>query len=439
MHADRPARQASHTPTQHTNPAHPRDVPHSRNHNTVTSITAHGRRPYTTHHIPQSSAHPTPRTHNDTPCHTPAFITHRRAVRLPSVDGMLPDNWLLDKYNPLQDTRTAILQHNRTKGAAATPSQSPATPLSLSATERRCAAAHTRLQNHNHNTAAQRPLLVQYARPRRPLRIVSMLAARASHNSREFPTVAVLAHPNHTPSRQRRAHKPSECTRTRAYIHTARQAHPTQRHASINSWVAHNIARQQASHVTSSAPTQRKRAIHAHRNLRAHSTHHTAPIHARPTPCPQKTTESHTRLLTAELENYPVTAECCQRIGCCSRSRTCTTNKRHRVTRSRHGMAPDAAVAPRHTHGLRATLTLVESGCSVSTGCCRKVGCRSISSTCRTHERPSRHTMAPDATTDPRQLPATHRSASNNINQVKSNESQSAHCMLSLTHNTVCE
>jgi hypothetical protein len=65
-----------------------------------------------------------------------------------------------------------------------------------------------------------------YARPRRPLRIVSMLAARASHNNREFPAVAVLAHPNHAPSRQRRAHTPSECTRTRIHTHTARQAPP---------------------------------------------------------------------------------------------------------------------------------------------------------------------------------------------------------------------
>jgi hypothetical protein len=47
--------------------------------------------------------------------------------------------------------------------------------------------------------------------------------------------------------------------------------------------------------------------------------------------------------------------------------------------------------------------------------------------------------MAPDTAADPSQPPTTHRGASHNINQIKSNESQSAHCMLSLTHNTVCE
>jgi hypothetical protein len=40
---------------------------------------------------------------------------------------------------------------------------------------------------------------------------------------------------------------------------------------------------------------------------------------------------------------------------------------------------------------------------------------------------------------DPSQPPATQRSAVHSINHIKSNESQSAHCMLSLTHNTLCE
>jgi hypothetical protein len=54
-------------------------------------------------------------------------------------------------------------------------------------------------------------------------------------------------------------------------------------------------------------------------------------------------------------------------------------------------------------------------------------------------EQPLRHTMAPDADADPSQSRATHRSASHSINQIKSHESQSAHCMLSLNHNTVCK
>jgi hypothetical protein len=49
--------------------------------------------------------------------------------------------------------------------------------------------------------------------------------------------------------------------------------------------------------------------------------------------------------------------------------------------------------------------------------------------------------MAPDAAADPSESTATQRIAAHRINQTKSNESQSAHCMLSLTltHNTVCE
>jgi hypothetical protein len=41
--------------------------------------------------------------------------------------------------------------------------------------------------------------------------------------------------------------------------------------------------------------------------------------------------------------------------------------------------------------------------------------------------------------TQPAARNAPQRSASHNIKKVKSNECQSVHCMLSLTHNTVCE
>jgi hypothetical protein len=49
--------------------------------------------------------------------------------------------------------------------------------------------------------------------------------------------------------------------------------------------------------------------------------------------------------------------------------------------------------------------------------------------------------MAPDAAADPSQPPTTHRSASKSINQIKSNDKpvSTLHCMLSLTHNTICE
>jgi hypothetical protein len=45
--------------------------------------------------------------------------------------------------------------------------------------------------------------------------------------------------------------------------------------------------------------------------------------------------------------------------------------------------------------------------------------------------------MAPDAAADPSQPTASHLSASHSINQIKPNESQSTHCMLSLMQNTV--
>jgi hypothetical protein len=99
---------------------------------------------------------------------------------------------------------------------------------------------------------------------------------------------------------------------------------------------------------------------------------------------------------------------------------------------------PPTTITPSHTRGLRFTLTTELLGRPASTGCCQRVGCCPRTTAYRTHEQPSRHTMAPDAA-DPSQPPATHLSASHSINQIKSNESQSAHCILSLMHNTVCE
>jgi hypothetical protein len=80
-------------------------------------------------------------------------------------------------------------------------------------------------------------------------------------------------------------------------------------------------------------------------------------------------------------------------------------------------------IAPSHTRGLRATLTAEMSGYPASTGCCRRGrSCRSSPTACRTHEQPSRHTMAPDADTNPSQPPTTHLSASHSINPIKSND-----------------
>jgi hypothetical protein len=94
----------SHTPTQHTkqtSPTRPQDVPHSHDNSALRQ-----------HHC----AHPTARTQHTAPrtTHTAhgkpqpvthaASHTHVRAVRLPSVGGMLPESWLLFTINDLQDT-----------------------------------------------------------------------------------------------------------------------------------------------------------------------------------------------------------------------------------------------------------------------------------------------------------------------------------------------
>jgi hypothetical protein len=102
----------------------------------------------------------------------------------------------------------------------------------------------------------------------------------------------------------------------------------------------------------------------------------------------------------------------------------------HRRTHATHSTVHSSAlpthrpqkITPSHTRRLRATLTAELPGCPALTGCCRRDSWRSSPSTCRTHEQPSRHTMAPDAAADPSQPPAMHLSASHGINQIKSND-----------------
>jgi hypothetical protein len=71
-----------------------------------TNITAHAP-PHVcyTQQGTQLRAPHTPPTENHTQSHTrPPRHTHCTAGRLPSVDGMLPESWLLFKYNTLQET-----------------------------------------------------------------------------------------------------------------------------------------------------------------------------------------------------------------------------------------------------------------------------------------------------------------------------------------------
>jgi hypothetical protein len=115
-----PASHARHTAHiiqahKHTRPARPHDVPHSnincdlRKHHCTHTAT---RTPHARHaqHGPQPRA----RHRNHTQSHTrPPRHTHNSLVRLPSIDGMLPESWLLFKSNPLQDMNShrVILWH----------------------------------------------------------------------------------------------------------------------------------------------------------------------------------------------------------------------------------------------------------------------------------------------------------------------------------------
>jgi hypothetical protein len=114
------ARQQSKHRTSHTQRSIQAQVPRARTASRTASRTATAAahctnitartHPYARHtqHAHSSAPHTSP-TENHTHSHTrPPRQTHLRAVRLPSVDGMLPERWLLPKLKNLQDTRTAI-------------------------------------------------------------------------------------------------------------------------------------------------------------------------------------------------------------------------------------------------------------------------------------------------------------------------------------------
>jgi hypothetical protein len=68
----------------------------------------------------------TPPTENHTQLHTqPSRHTHLRAVRLPSVKGMLPKSWLVPNHKYLHDTRSAIASHHGTRRPRPTPASRP--------------------------------------------------------------------------------------------------------------------------------------------------------------------------------------------------------------------------------------------------------------------------------------------------------------------------
>ena len=108
----------SHAAYKHTSPARPQDIPHSRNHCALRNhhrMHTAARTPHTARHTAPTTPHATHRNSHPVTHTRPPRHTHVRAVRLPSIDGMLPESWLLFKSNPLQDTRTAIASHHGTR------------------------------------------------------------------------------------------------------------------------------------------------------------------------------------------------------------------------------------------------------------------------------------------------------------------------------------
>jgi hypothetical protein len=191
---------------------------------------------------------------------------------------------------------------------------------------------------------------------------------------------------------------------TRAQTQTPRQATP----------IAAARKHHGASHLKQRTPTSHTRHIaHSHAAYKHSSRNRPARRPAQPQP-----------LLTAQSSLHAQ-----NRTPAAHSTAHSSDHPTHRQQRT----------TPSHTHCLRATLTIVQSGCPASTGCCRRVGCCTSTTPCRTHEQPSRHTMAPDAAADPTSHP--HRIASRHIASIKSSKMKASqqHCMLSLTHNTVCK
>jgi hypothetical protein len=198
----------------------------------------------------------------------------------------------------------------------------------------------------------------------------------------------------HAYANYRRVPRHHHTTHARTQTRTIRQAPPPQRHVSVMARVTQNNIRKQATHGTSHTQTQ-------------HTTHKPRTPARRPAQ-PQP-------LRTAQSSLHP------------HRRAHATHSSAHS---SDHPTCRPQKITPSHTRGLRTTLTKVE-GCSASTGCCRRVGCCTSTRSCRTHEQPSRHTMAPDAEADPSEHASAKRIASIKSSQIK--DSQRTACYRSRT------
>jgi hypothetical protein len=141
-----PTQRTSHTRMQNTDT----QAPHARTTSRTAATTAHCAvittctplRARHAQHGTQLRPPHTPPTENHTQSHTrPPRHTHVRAVRLPSVDGMLPESWLLLKSNDLQDTRTAIASQPPTP--ASRPQHSAAQRIASIISSQMKASQHT--------------------------------------------------------------------------------------------------------------------------------------------------------------------------------------------------------------------------------------------------------------------------------------------------------
>jgi hypothetical protein len=112
-------------------------------------------------------------------------------------------------------------------------------------------------------------------------------------------------------------------------------------------------------------------------------TSHTRTQHTN-TQAPHACTTSHTAPTTAHCANTTHAHRCAHATHSSAHSSDHPTHRPQKI-------------APSHARCLRGTLTSELSGCPPSTGCCRRFGCRTCPATCRTHEQPSRHTMATNA------------------------------------------
>jgi hypothetical protein len=256
------------------------------------------------------------------------------------------------------------------------------------ATARRGAVKHTR--QHKSATITKKS---------RNTAVYNPAQNSADNDAATIHRILQAQHPHHAHADQRRA--PRYHHTTPAETHAPPHAHPPQRHVTIMARVTQNSAHIQATHATSHTPTQ-------HTNTQA----------------PHARTTSHTAPTTAH----------CPNITACT-----PPHARHTA---RHTAATTPHTAHRKSHQVTLAASAPHSRQSCQAAQCQRdaagesVAVQDPAPAGHTNSRrvtPWHPTPPPTATSRPQRI------AAHCVNQIKSNESQSAHCMLSLTHSTVSE